>query len=111
LKKMRDLGNTLIVVEHDEDTMMQADYLIDIGPGAGELGGEIVAAGKPEDVMKVKESITGNYLAGKRFIPVPEERRSEDLGAVVIEGATENNLKNIDVSFPIGRFIAVTGVS
>ena len=111
LKKMRDLGNTLIVVEHDEETMMQADYLIDIGPGAGELGGEIVAAGKPEAVMKVAKSITGNYLSGKKFIPVPETRRSEDLGAVVIEGATENNLKNIDVSFPLGRFIAVTGVS
>ncbi|MGP6140735.1 excinuclease ABC subunit UvrA [Jeotgalibaca sp. A127] len=111
MKKMRDLGNTLVVVEHDEETMMQADYLIDIGPGAGELGGQIVAAGKPEEVMQVEESITGQYLAGKTFIPVPEERRAEDRGEILVEGAQENNLKNVDVSFPIGRFIAVTGVS
>ena len=111
LKHMRDLGNTLIVVEHDEDTMMEADYLIDIGPGAGEAGGEIVAAGTPEEVMKDKNSLTGKYLSGEMFIPVPAKRRSEDKGAVVIKGATENNLKNVDVSFPLGRFIAVTGVS
>ncbi|MDE1547727.1 excinuclease ABC subunit UvrA [Jeotgalibaca caeni] len=111
MKSMRDLGNTLVVVEHDEETMMQADYLIDIGPGAGESGGQIVAAGKPEEVMQVEESITGNYLAGTKFIPVPAERRSEDRGAVLLEGATENNLKDVDVSFPLGRFIAVTGVS
>uniref|UniRef100_UPI0035A195D9 excinuclease ABC subunit UvrA n=1 Tax=Jeotgalibaca porci TaxID=1868793 RepID=UPI0035A195D9 len=111
MKSMRDLGNTLIVVEHDEETMMQADYLIDIGPGAGEFGGEIVAAGKPTEVMKVKESITGQYLAGTAFIPVPTERRSEDRGAILIEGAQENNLKNVDASIPIGKFVAVTGVS
>jgi excinuclease ABC subunit A len=111
LKHMRDLGNTLIVVEHDEDTMMEADYLIDIGPGAGEAGGEIVSAGTPEEVMKDTHSLTGKYLSGEMFIPVPVQRRSEDKGAVVIKGATENNLKNVDASFPLGRFIAVTGVS
>lgn len=111
MKKMRDLGNTLIVVEHDEDTMLQADYLIDIGPGAGINGGEVVAAGTPKQVMKKKKSITGQYLSGKKYISVPEHRRTEDRGAVLVEGATENNLKNIDVAFPIGRFIAVTGVS
>ena len=111
MKSMRDLGNTLIVVEHDEEAMMQPDYLIDIGPGAGEFGGEIVAAGKPTEVMKVKESITGQYLAGTAFIPVPTERRSEDRGAILIEGAQENNLKNVDASIPIGKFVAVTGVS
>lgn len=111
MKSMRDLGNTLVVVEHDEDTMLQADYLIDIGPGAGERGGEVVAAGTPKQVMKSKKSITAQYLSGKKFIAVPEERRSEDRGAVLVEGAEENNLKNIDVSFPIGKFIAVTGVS
>ena len=111
MKKMRDLGNTLIVVEHDEDTMLQADYLIDIGPGAGINGGEVVAAGTPKQVMKKKKSITGQYLSGKKYISVPEHRRTENRGAVLVEGATENNLKNIDVAFPIGRFIAVTGVS
>ena len=111
MKNMRDLGNTLIVVEHDEDTMMQADYLIDIGPGAGELGGEIVAAGTPEQVMKNKKSLTGKYLSGKLFIPVPEKRRTEDKGAVKITGATENNLKNVDAAFPLGKIVAVTGVS
>lgn len=111
MKKMRDLGNTLIVVEHDEDTMLQADYLIDIGPGAGSAGGEIVAAGTPKQVMKKKQSITGQYLSGEKYISVPEHRRTEDRGAVLVEGATENNLKNIDVAFPIGKFIAVTGVS
>ncbi|AZP04598.1 excinuclease ABC subunit UvrA [Jeotgalibaca ciconiae] len=111
MKNMRDLGNTLVVVEHDEDTMLQADYLIDIGPGAGELGGEVVAAGTPKQVMKSKDSITAKYLSGKLFISVPEERRKEDKGAVLVEGAAENNLKEVDVSFPIGKFIAVTGVS
>lgn len=111
MKSMRDLGNTLVVVEHDEDTMLQADYLIDIGPGAGERGGEVVAAGTPKQVMKSKKSITAQYLSGKKFIAVPEERRSENRGAVLVEGAEENNLKNVDVSFPIGKFIAVTGVS
>src|SRR5699024_3887319 len=102
MKEMRDLGNTLVVVEHDEDTMLQADYLIDIGPGAGSHGGEVVSAGTPQEVMADKKSITGRYLSGEVFIPVPEERRSEDRGAVFIEGAAEHNLKEIDVAFPIG---------
>lgn len=111
LIEMRDLGNTLIVVEHDEDTMLAADYLIDIGPGAGENGGEIIAAGTPEEVAENDASITGQYLSGKKKIAVPEERRTEDLGAVKVEGARENNLKNVDAEFPIGRFNVVTGVS
>ncbi|WP_028274222.1 excinuclease ABC subunit UvrA [Atopococcus tabaci] len=111
LQKMRDLGNTLVVVEHDEDTMLAADYLIDIGPGAGDEGGEIVASGTPEEVSKDAASLTGAYLSGKKFIPVPEERRTEDKGAVRVEGASENNLKNVSVDFPLGRFVAVTGVS
>lgn len=112
LKKMRDLGNTLIVVEHDEDTMMAADYLIDIGPGAGDLGGEIIAAGTPKQVAKNKKSITGQYLSGKRKIPVPDVRRQVDLSqAVTITDASENNLKNLDVAFPLGVMTAVTGVS
>ncbi|MGI6154800.1 MAG: excinuclease ABC subunit UvrA [Enterococcus lemanii] len=111
LQKMRDLGNTLIVVEHDEDTMRAADYLIDIGPGAGHAGGEIVAAGTPEDVAKNPNSITGQYLSGKRKIPIPEKRRSGNGQAIKITGAAENNLKNLSVEFPLGTFIAVTGVS
>lgn len=111
LKKMRDLGNTLIVVEHDEDTMRAADYLVDIGPGAGSRGGEIIATGTPEEVEKNPNSLTGAYLSGKKFIPVPAERRLEDNGAIRITGAEENNLKNVTVDFPLGRFVAVTGVS
>ena len=111
LKKMRDLGNTLIVVEHDEDTMMQADWLIDVGPGAGQFGGEIVASGTPKQVAKNKKSITGQYLSGKKEIPVPSERRSGNGRFLEIKGAAENNLKNLDVRFPLGKFIAVTGVS
>ena len=111
LKSMRDLGNTLIVVEHDEDTMRAADYLIDIGPGAGEFGGEIIAAGTPKEVEKNKKSLTGQYLAGKKYIPVPDERRTEDKGWIHLEGAAENNLRGIDVDVPLGRFVAVTGVS
>ncbi|MFD1418406.1 excinuclease ABC subunit UvrA [Companilactobacillus keshanensis] len=111
LKKMRDLGNTLIVVEHDEDTMMAADYLIDVGPGAGEKGGQIVAAGTPKQVMRSTKSLTGKYLSGKKFIPVPLERKSGSGDFVEVFGAAENNLKNIDVSFPLGKFISVTGVS
>ena len=112
LKKMRDLGNTLIVVEHDEDTMMAADYLIDIGPGAGDLGGEIIAAGTPKQVAKNKKSITGQYLSGKRKILVPDVRRPVDPEkTVAIKGATENNLQNLDVAFPLGLMTAVTGVS
>lgn len=111
LKKMRDLGNTLIVVEHDEDTMMQADWLIDVGPGAGEFGGEITASGTPKQVTKNKKSITGQYLSGKKFIPVPLERRSGNGRFIEIKGAAQNNLQSLDVRFPLGKFIAVTGVS
>lgn len=111
LKKMRDLGNTLVVVEHDEDTMRAADYLIDIGPGAGENGGEVVAMGTPEEIEQHPDSITGAYLSGKKAIPVPAERRHEDHGTIEIKGAAENNLKDVDVTFPLGRFTAVTGVS
>lgn len=111
LKKMRDLGNTLIVVEHDEDIMMQADWLIDVGPGAGEFGGEIIASGTPKQVAKNKKSITGQYLSGKKFIPVPLERRSGNGRFIEIKGAAQNNLQSLDVRFPLGKFIAVTGVS
>ncbi|MBO0438182.1 excinuclease ABC subunit UvrA [Vagococcus fluvialis] len=111
LKKMRDLGNTLIVVEHDEDTMRAADYLIDIGPGAGELGGEIIAAGTPKEVEKNKASLTGQYLSGKKQIPVPTTRRAGNGKDIVVKGASENNLKNLNVAFPLGKFVAVTGVS
>ncbi|MEN3954669.1 excinuclease ABC subunit UvrA [Ligilactobacillus salivarius] len=111
LKKMRDLGNTLIVVEHDEDTMKAADYLIDIGPGAGENGGQVIAAGTPKQVEKKKNSLTGQYLSGKKYIEIPNERRKGNGKKIVVKGASENNLKNIDVSFPLGEFIAVTGVS
>lgn len=111
LKKMRDLGNTLIVVEHDEDTMRQADWLIDVGPGAGDFGGQIVASGTPEDVAKNKKSITGQYLSGAKEIPVPLECRKGNGRVLRVKGASENNLQNIDVTFPLGKFIAVTGVS
>lgn len=111
LKKMRDLGNTLIVVEHDEDTMRAADYLIDIGPGAGENGGQVIAAGTPKQVEKKHNSLTGQYLSGKKYIAIPNERRKGNGKKIVVKGASENNLKNIDVSFPLGEFIAVTGVS
>ncbi|MDT2825261.1 excinuclease ABC subunit UvrA [Vagococcus lutrae] len=111
LKKMRDLGNTLIVVEHDEDTMRAADYLIDIGPGAGEHGGEIVAAGTPKEVEAQENSLTGQYLSGKKQIAVPKKRRPSTGQYVQIKGAAENNLKNIEVDFPMGQFVAVTGVS
>lgn len=112
LQKMRDLGNTLIVVEHDEDTMMAADWLIDVGPGAGDLGGEIIASGTPKQVMKNNKSLTGQYLSGKRAIPVPEKRRAIDKKKMVkITGASENNLQNLDAEFPMGVMTAVTGVS
>lgn len=111
LKKMRDLGNTLIVVEHDEDTMMAADWLVDVGPGAGALGGEIVASGTPKQVAKNKKSITGQYLSGKKKIPVPLDRRKGSGRFIEIKGAAENNLQNINVKFPLGKFIAVTGIS
>lgn len=110
LKKLKDLGNTLIMVEHDEDTMYAADYIVDIGPGAGTHGGEVVAAGSVKDIMKCKESVTGAYLSGRIRIPVPSERR-EPTGWITVRGARENNLKNIDVSFPLGVMTCVTGVS
>ena len=111
LKEMRDLGNTLIVVEHDTDTMMQADYLVDIGPKAGEEGGYLVCAGTPKDVMNCKNSITGKYLSGKEVIEIPKKRRKGNGKEIKITGCKANNLKNINVSFPLGKFICVTGVS
>lgn len=111
LKAMRDLGNTLIVVEHDEDTMRAADYIVDIGPGAGENGGQVMAAGTPKQVMRSRKSLTGQYLSGKKFIPVPHERRIGNGKKITITGAAENNLKDITVDFPLGEFICVTGVS
>ncbi len=111
LLKMRDLGNTLIVVEHDTDTMLQADYLVDVGPGAGEHGGVIVAAGTPQEVMQNKSSITGDYLSGRKLIEVPKKRRKGNGNYIEIKGAKENNLKNINVKFPLGKLIVVTGVS
>lgn len=110
LKKLRDLGNTLIVVEHDEDTMRQADHVVDIGPGAGEHGGKVVACGTAEDIMNCPASITGDYLSGRKYIEVPAERR-KPRGWIEVQGASENNLKNIDVKFPLGVMTAVTGVS
>lgn len=110
LKDLKDLGNTLIVVEHDEDTMYAADYIVDIGPGAGEHGGEIVAEGTAEEIMKVEESITGAYLSGRISIPVPSERR-KPTGYLTIQGAAENNLKDIDVNIPLGIMTCITGVS
>lgn len=111
LEKMRDLGNTLIVVEHDEDTMLACDYIIDIGPGAGAHGGQVVAAGTPQEIMNHERSLTGQYLSGRKFIPVPEERRKPNGKWVKVVGAQENNLKNISVKFPLGVFTCVTGVS
>ena len=111
LKRLRDLGNTLIVVEHDEDTMRAADYIVDVGPGAGIHGGEIVASGTLEEVMNTPESITGQYLTGFKKIPVPSRRRSGNGNCLVVRGATENNLKNVDVSIPLGTLTCVTGVS
>ena len=111
MKEMRDLGNTLIVVEHDEETMMEADYLVDIGPGAGDAGGEVIAAGTPEEVMKVEDSITGQYLSHKKCVEVPKKRRKGTGKKISIKGATEHNLKNIDVDIPLGTFTCITGVS
>ena len=111
LRRLTDLGNTLVVVEHDDETMEEADWIVDIGPGAGVHGGEIIAEGTVEDIKKVPESITGQYLSGKKQIEVPKERRDGKGTAITIKGASQNNLKNIDVSFPLGKFICVTGVS
>lgn len=111
LERLRDLGNTLIVVEHDEDTMRAADYIVDIGPGAGVHGGEVVCAGTVDDIVDCKNSITGMYLSGKRKIPVPNTRRKGNGNILTVKGAAENNLKNIDVDFPLGCFTCITGVS
>ena len=111
LKEMRDLGNTLIVVEHDIDTMLASDYLVDIGPGAGDSGGKVIAAGTPQEVMKCEDSITGQYLSGKKRIEVPKKRRKGTGKKLTIKGAKENNLKNINVEIPLGTFTCITGVS
>ena len=111
MKEMRDLGNTLIVVEHDTDTMLACDYLVDIGPGAGDAGGKIIAQGTPEEVMKCEESITGQYLSGRKCIEVPKTRRKGNKSYIKIKGAKENNLKNIDVDIPLGTLTCITGVS
>ncbi|MDO4846822.1 MAG: excinuclease ABC subunit UvrA [Clostridiaceae bacterium] len=111
LKNLRDIGNTLIVVEHDEDTIRSADYVVDIGPGAGIHGGEVVYSGKVDGLIKCKDSLTGQYLSGKRKIEIPEQRRKSNGKSLVVKGAAENNLKKIDVEFPLGQFICVTGVS
>jgi excinuclease ABC subunit A len=111
LKELRDLGNTVLVVEHDEETMRTADWLIDLGPGAGEHGGQIIAAGTPEDVAQVEDSLTGAYLSGRLTIDVPDERREGNGHSLIVRGAQENNLKNIDVEFPLGKLVCITGVS
>lgn len=111
LKELRDLGNTLIVVEHDEETMLSADYIVDVGPGAGIHGGEIVCAGTPQDIMNCEKSITGQYLSGRKKIPVPQERRKGNGKFLEVKGAAENNLNNINVKIPLGEFVCVTGVS
>jgi excinuclease ABC subunit A len=111
LKRLRDLGNTVIVVEHDEETIRSADYIIDMGPGPGEKGGEVVFSGPPEALMEAEHSLTGQYLSGKRSIPLPKQRRTIGERALIIRGATANNLKNIDVKIPLGVFICITGVS
>ena len=111
LKHLRDIGNTLIVVEHDEDTMLEADYVVDVGPGAGIHGGEIVCCGSVDDIKKCENSITGQYLSGRKKIPVPTERREGNGKSLKIYGASENNLKNVDVEIPLGKLVCVTGVS
>lgn len=111
LKELRDIGNTLIVVEHDEETMLSADYIVDVGPGAGIHGGEIVCAGTPQDIMNCEKSITGQYLSGRKKIPVPEKRRKGNGKFLEVKGAAENNLNNINVKIPLGEFVCVTGVS
>ena len=111
LEHLRDLGNTVVVVEHDEDTIRSADYVIDMGPGAGELGGEVVAAGTPEEIMKVPESLTAQYLSGRKVIPIPEMRRNPRKGSIQLKGASENNLKKVDISITLGTLTLITGVS
>src|SRR5699024_7584117 len=111
LKHLRDLGNTVIVVEHDEDTMRAADYIVDVGPGAGVHGGEIVATGSVKNICRAKRSITGDYLSGRKRIAVPETRRPGNGQVLRVVNARENNLQNITVDFPLGEFICVTGIS
>lgn len=111
LRHLRDLGNTVIVVEHDEDTMFASDYIVDIGPGAGVHGGEVVCAGPVDEIMACERSITGQYLSGRKKIPIPEKRREGNGKKLTIKGAAQNNLKNVNVSIPLGTFTAVTGVS
>lgn len=111
LKRLKNLGNTLIVVEHDEETILSADYVVDIGPGAGEHGGKVVACGTPEEIMKSHESVTGQYISRRETIPIPQTRRSGNGESLIIRGARQNNLKNIDVEIPLGKFTCVTGVS
>ena len=111
LQGMRDLGNTVLVVEHDEDTMRSADWVIDLGPGAGKHGGELVAEGTPETITKNKKSLTGNYLSGRMRIPIPKKRRKGTGETLTIVGANENNLKNLDIEIPLGKFVCITGVS
>lgn len=111
LRELTDLGNTLLVVEHDEDTMYAADHIIDIGPAAGIYGGELVAQGTVEDIKACPDSITGQYLSGKKSVKVPKHRREGNGKFITIKGAAENNLKNIDVEIPLGKFVCVTGVS
>src|SRR4029079_8511082 len=111
LEELRDLGNTVVVVEHDEETIRRADYVIDLGPGAGTEGGHLVAAGTPETIALSERSLTGHYLSGQSEIPTPHKRRSPNHKALVVRGASEHNLHDIDVSFPIGLMTVVTGVS
>jgi len=111
LEALRDLGNSVVVVEHDEETMLKADHLIDFGPGAGELGGRVVAEGTPAQVMRVKESLTGAYLSGRKQIPMPEGRRKGNGQVLEVRGASEHNLQHLDTKFPLGTLLAVTGVS
>jgi len=111
LKNLRDMGNTVVVVEHDRDTIMSADWVIDLGPGAGEQGGYVVVTGTPTDIMRCKESLTGEYLAGIKEIPIPTNRRRPHKGWLTIKGARHNNLKNITVKIPLGLFTVITGVS
>jgi excinuclease ABC subunit A len=112
LKHLRDLGNSVIVVEHDQDAILAADYVVDMGPGAGEHGGQVVAQGTPEDIRRAPHSLTGHYLAGHRQIPMPERRHRPDPGRrMVISGAAGNNLKSVTLTLPVGLFVCVTGVS
>ena len=111
LKGLRDLGNTVLVVEHDEETILEADHVIDLGPGAGATGGRIIAQGSPEEIRRNPDSLTGLYLAGKRRIELPEARRAPDAGQLTVYGCRENNLKNVDISLPLGLFVCITGVS